>query len=173
MSAGLSCVLVNAGETLLALPAQSLVSVLSAQAMDLTAANDLVSGYIPGGTAENPTEAQVVFSGEAMAGQEVTPTNSRCRVVKLRMPDSPETVAILARAHPLVVNVSAAAFRSLSDDDEVPEDGFLGAGMIGRRRVLMPDLSWWLEMSAGLATDQQAHSEGAPNKLSDAVANPA
>ncbi len=155
MSAEIHSVLIGVGSGMLVLPAQSLTAVVSYQAMrSLPQAQAELLGTVDSAHGRLP-----VLDGESMVGHGRQPINSRCRVVLLRAPGMRESFAVLARAYPLVVSLTQAAFRPVAGNDPMPENGFLGCGMVGRRTVFLPDLSWWaghansLLASQGLSAD--------------------
>lgn len=154
MSVEIHSVLISVGDKMLVLPAQSLTAVVSPQGLsrlpqqqaELLGTIDSAHGRLP------------VLDGEAMVGVESQPLNNRCRVALLRAPGMRESFAVLARAYPLVVSLTQAAFRPVESVSGLPENGFLGYGMVGRRTVYLPDLGWW----AGHANSLLASLDLAP-----------
>lgn len=152
-------VLLAAGERMLILPAAALGSVM---------APNLLQPGPPGGIAELVGEVSSggtsipVLSAERMVGAEAQPVNNRCRIALLRLPDSERELGVLVRAYPLVVSVTPEAFRRRDHPEILPAYGFLGAGQIGRRAVLLPDLEAWLrridgEVDTGASASPQQH----------------
>lgn len=155
MSAEVNSVLIGVGDGMLVLPAQSLTAVVSPQVMaalpepqaELLGSIDTAQGALP------------VLDGEAMVGSPSQPLNNRCRVALLRAPGTRESFAVLARAYPLVVSLTDAAFRPVEFSKALPEEGFLGYGMVGRRTVYLPDLGWWTERAKALMSGISSPAE--------------
>ncbi len=148
MSAEIHSVLISVGERMLVLPAQSLTAVVSPQGMKRLP--QMQAELL--GTVESAHGVLPVLDGQAMVGAPSQALNNRCRLAVLRAPGMRESFAVLARAYPLVVSLTDAAFRPVPTTASLPESGFLGYGMVGRRTVYLPDLSWWAGHAASLLT---------------------
>ena len=83
-----------------------------------------------------------VVSLESMLGRSVPAIERKSRVVVLKAPSHNASVALLARAYPLIVTLNEIALQPapLPSDDEAMHKLMLTAVQVANRRALVPDL---------------------------------
>lgn len=133
-------VLISVGESMLVLPAPSLVAVINPQAMIAASRRQPeLLGSVNGEQGVVP-----VVAGESLIGKPPQPINSRCRIALVRQPGSRHAIGILARSYPLVVSLNDKAFTEPRTPPPLPKEGLLGFGLVGRRLVCLPNLGFWV-----------------------------